>query len=953
MLVNRGAVLCLLAALPAAVAEAQDRLAPQALRQMQALLAEKASRTPVQRRIDSQLLAASRVRQGREVARGIPDLPSIWDRVLLLPGDIVLVDIRATVTPVLLEGLRRQGARIESAHAEYDAVRARIPLARVETVAALDGVAFVEPAHLAVTNTGAVTSQGDAAHRAPQARALGLTGAGIKVGVLSDGVGSLATSQATGDLPTGSGMTVLPGQAGTGNEGTAMLEIVHDLAPAARLAFATAFSSPAAFAANIRALRDAGCQVIVDDVTYFNEGAFQDGPIAQAVNDVTSTGVLYFSSAANSGNLTSGTSGTWEGDWANSGVTIPAIDAVEGGASPIHRFATGQNSNPITLASGPVTLKWSDPLGASANDYDLFILDGTLSSVIASSTSSQSGTQDPYEIVSGQAAGRRVVVVNWLGGAATRALRIDTNRGRLAIATAGSTYGHNGGEKTISVAATDGRAPGPGNPFVGGASNPIQTYSSDGPRRIFYEPNGTAITPGNLLFATGGGRLLLKPDVTAADCVSTTVGGFTLFCGTSAAAPHAGAIAALLLSAAPAPAPALVRATLGATALDVMAAGVDRDSGSGIAMADRGAASADLEVAMTGPAAVGPGSSAAYLVSVTNNGVGSATSVLVSDPTPAGLSLLSTAGDCTTPFPCALGTLGAGETRRMTATFNVPASYGGPNPFTNTASAAAGSTDPVGANDSAAVTTAVVVGAASADLALANTGPAFASRGEAVVYTLVVANDGPDEAASVSLADPTPAGLAFVSNAGDCTTAFPCALGSLDAGATRTVTATFAVPADYPASQAIVNTASVSAATGDPVPSNNVSTATSRFGTFHTLTPCRLADTRDPASPGGPPALQPGAERTFVLAGRCGLPEGATAVAVNVTVTGPTHLGSLRLFPADAAAPLASSVNFRPGETRANNAVVAAPADGSVALTVKNESLGPVHLVLDVAGYFQ
>jgi hypothetical protein len=107
MLVNRGAVLCLLAALPAAVAEAQDRLAPQALRQMQALLAEKASRTPVQRRIDSQLLAASRVRQGREVARGIPDLPSIWDRVLLLPGDFVLVDIRATVTPVLLEGLRR------------------------------------------------------------------------------------------------------------------------------------------------------------------------------------------------------------------------------------------------------------------------------------------------------------------------------------------------------------------------------------------------------------------------------------------------------------------------------------------------------------------------------------------------------------------------------------------------------------------------------------------------------------------------------------------------------------------------------------------------------------------------------------------------------------------------------------------------------------------------------
>ncbi|HEX9186324.1 MAG TPA: neuroendocrine convertase 1, partial [Vicinamibacteria bacterium] len=314
MPVNRGAVLCLLLALPAVVAEAQDRLAPQALRQMQALLAEKASRTPVQRRIDSQLLAAHRVRRGLPVARGITTLPGLteWMSLKLLPGDVVRVDIRATVTAALLEDLRRQGATVESAYPEYDAIRAGISLARVERIAALDGVRFVEPAHEAVTNVGAVTSQGDAAHRAPQARALGLTGAGIKVGVLSDGVASLATSQATGDLPTGANMTVLPGQAGSGNEGTAMLEIVHDLAPGAPLSFATAFGGVASFAANIRALRDAGCQVIVDDVTYFNEGAFQDGPIAQAVNDVTATGVLYFSSAANSGNFTSGTSGTWE-----------------------------------------------------------------------------------------------------------------------------------------------------------------------------------------------------------------------------------------------------------------------------------------------------------------------------------------------------------------------------------------------------------------------------------------------------------------------------------------------------------------------------------------------------------------------------------------------------------------------------------------------------------------
>jgi hypothetical protein len=75
---------------------------------------------------------------------------------------------------------------------------------------------------------------------------------------------------------------VVPGQAGSGDEGTAMLEIVHDLAPGAQLYFATAVNSDASFAANILALKNTyGCDVIVDDVTYLAEGAFQDGPIAQ------------------------------------------------------------------------------------------------------------------------------------------------------------------------------------------------------------------------------------------------------------------------------------------------------------------------------------------------------------------------------------------------------------------------------------------------------------------------------------------------------------------------------------------------------------------------------------------------------------------------------------------------------------------------------------------------
>src|SRR5439155_10500777 len=126
-------------------------------------------------------------------------------------------------------------------------------------------------------------------------------------------------------------VTVLPGQAGSGDEGTAMLEIVHDLAPGANLYFATAFTSLVSFAQNIRDLRTAGCDIIIDDVFYFVETPFQDGQLApsntnggvviQAVKDVTASGALYFSSAGNSGNLNDATAGVWEGDFLHGGPT--------------------------------------------------------------------------------------------------------------------------------------------------------------------------------------------------------------------------------------------------------------------------------------------------------------------------------------------------------------------------------------------------------------------------------------------------------------------------------------------------------------------------------------------------------------------------------------------------------------------------------------------------------
>src|SRR5262249_8142050 len=154
----------------------------------------------------------------------------------------------------------------------------------------------------------------------------GMNGTGVKIGVLSDGVTNLRLSQDLGALGP---VTVLPGQQGSGDEGTAMLEIIHALAPGAQVFFATANNGPANFANNIRLLRAAGADIIVDDILYFSESPFQDGQasnvfsptnggvIAQAVNDVTADGALYFSAAGNEGNLMDQTASVWEGDFKN------------------------------------------------------------------------------------------------------------------------------------------------------------------------------------------------------------------------------------------------------------------------------------------------------------------------------------------------------------------------------------------------------------------------------------------------------------------------------------------------------------------------------------------------------------------------------------------------------------------------------------------------------------
>jgi hypothetical protein len=634
-------------------AQASDSISPTALQQIQALQEEKKTRTPAQRRVDSNLLFEAKQRRGIAVAAGVPSLQT---GIEVSDQGTVVVDITATVSGSLLDAIERLGGHILQSHSVYRSIRAEVPLFSVETLAAHPDVLFIQPKQEATTNRGMPTeipalrgvtasllrsvrpgfaaraaavrsqlaaalarnaskeasgakplkinkvntSEGVVTHRADLAQStFGAMGAGVKVGVLSDGVDSRASLQASGDLPA---VTVLPGQAGNGDEGAAMLEIVYDMAPAAQLYFATAFNGISSFAQNIHDLRTAGCNIIIDDVSYFVETPFQKGQtggvastsngglVIQAVNDVTAAGALYFSSAANSGGKDKNTSGTWEGNFVDGGAADPGL---LGEAGRLHDFDPSVTVTPYDALSanggGFPALFWSDPLGGSANDYDLFLLNPSGTNVVGASNDEQSGTQDPVEIINvgSMTSGQRLVIVKFSGAA--RFLHLDTNRGRLTFNTQGSTHGHNSppAANAFGVAATPaagaiGPPPNPTGPYPNpfNSSNTIELFSSDGPRHWFFNADSSAITPGDFL-ATGG-QILNQPLITAADGVSCAAPGFSTFFGTSAAAPHAGAIAALVKSENPSLTATQISAILTSTAIDIEAAGLDRDSGFGI-----------------------------------------------------------------------------------------------------------------------------------------------------------------------------------------------------------------------------------------------------------------------------------------------------------------------------------------------------------------------------------
>ncbi len=516
-------------------------------------------------------------------------IPGAYQEVpLTVVGGWVTIDAVAVADPAVLEADLIALGALDTAIAGR-LVSARLPVVAVPMLEGVASLQFARPAHLR-THVGLVTSQGDHVLRADTARAtFGLDGAGVTVGVLSDSYSCLPG--AAGDIANNdlSPVVVLqedPGCSSGTDEGRAMLQIVHDIAPGASLAFATAQGGQANFANNIRALRDAGASVIVDDAIYLAEPMFQDGVVAQAVDDVAASGVAYFSAAGNSARK------AYEHAFVP-GTFLPAgtFGADFDGGTP-HNFG-GTTMQRITGPGGSsftLVLQWDSPFlsvgngsPGTSNDLDAYLLasNGLGGFFVVSFATTNNLGGDPVELLAGACGFPGpcvgfIMIVNHSGA----------NPGRLkyVLYTAGGTptlspaissgtiYGHANAEGAVAVGAANYKTP-----------TTLETFSSGGTTPVLFDPSGTPISDPRQF----------KPEIVAPDGADTTFfgvdtdgTGFPNFFGTSAAAPHAAGVAALLVQAVPGLAPDDLRMTLRTTAQNMGPAGFDINTGFGLIHAD-------------------------------------------------------------------------------------------------------------------------------------------------------------------------------------------------------------------------------------------------------------------------------------------------------------------------------------------------------------------------------
>ncbi|MGZ0190273.1 MAG: S8 family peptidase, partial [Alphaproteobacteria bacterium] len=298
-----------------------------------------------------------------------------------------------------------------------------LPIASLEAAAGLGNLNVARGAQ-AISNVGAVESEASASMGADTLRTVeGVDGSGVAIGVMSDSydnLGGEAAGITSGDLPNNV-VVVRDLDSGGSDEGRAMIELVHDVAPGADLLFRTAFLGQADFANGIIALVNAGADIVTDDIFYFNEPFFQDGIIAQAANLAVQAGVPYYTSAGNSGD------DSYESIFADSGQTISYTN--DNGVAVIgqlHDFDPGvgvDTLQSITVPGGGATLRmglqWDEPFssvsaanGGAVEDYDILLTDNA-GAILANLTASSSTIDgDPVEIFTISNAGSSAVQAN-------------------------------------------------------------------------------------------------------------------------------------------------------------------------------------------------------------------------------------------------------------------------------------------------------------------------------------------------------------------------------------------------------------------------------------------------------------------------------------------------------------------------------------------------------------